>query len=148
MPFDPEQPYSYSRKKKNLLGKEKTKEISEQKYNKLAARYTKRGGSSITPEGYMTSAQVRRAEDLSRRKGTEKARSNIKPLSTTTTTPSSAQIVKNKRATKTLIKHDVAIGNRNMGIYNALQKERDKASIKRGMEKRRSRTNVKPRILP
>lgn len=119
MPLDPQDPYSYSRTKKNLLGKEKTKQISEQKYNKLSTRYIKRGGSSATPEGYMTSAQVRRKE-----------RSNIKPLSKTTTTPSSAQIVKNKRGTKTLIKHDVAIGNRNREVYNALQKKKDESSIK------------------
>lgn len=136
MPFNPEQPYSYSRTKKNLLGKEKTKQISEQKYNKLAARYTKRGGSSITPEGYMTSEQVRRAEDVSRKKGAYR------------TTPSSAQIVKNKRGTKTLIKHDVAIGDRNRAIYNALAEKRREASRKRRMENRRSGTNVKPRILP
>jgi hypothetical protein len=150
MPFDPEQPYSYSRTKKNLLGKVKTKQISEEKYNKLSARYTKRGGSSVKPEGYMTPAQVRRAETANY-KATAKGRVKINPLSKTATTTETAQVVKNKRGTKTLTKQDMAISNRNKEIYNAAReqdenrrmmemKQQDKKRRMMEMQRRRPRT--------
>jgi len=93
--------FSYSMRKKNLFGKEKTKEISEQKYNKLAARYTKRGGQSESGLGYMTA-----------RKADESKKSLTNPT---------AEYAKNKRGSKQVIKTDQQIVERNRNIKREIQ---------------------------
>ena len=104
MPLDPEQPYSYHRTKKNLLGKEITKQISEKKYNKLAARYVKRGGESAVGSGYMTATQADKSQP--------------RPKLTNPT----AEYAKKKRGSKQVIKIDQNIVKRNRNIKLEMQK--------------------------
>jgi hypothetical protein len=64
--------FGYTQTKKNLLGKYKTKEISAKKYEKVSARYKKRGGGMVDQGNAEDNAVYTRVANKRKTKNVEK----------------------------------------------------------------------------